>query len=127
LLDAALQACIGLLADDAGTLHRLTLPYALQELEMVAPCGATMWALVRFAADGPADIHLQTIDIDLCDEAGRICVRLRGLSLRAPAGVLGVRALPSEQASLSLLCPDCRRVRPAGSRTYPRKSSLHVR
>src|SRR5262249_17287915 len=100
LLDAALQAAIGLMdtAENGGTGQtgaglgtRPALPFALEELELLVPCTPDMWALVRYSdGSGPGDT-LQKLDIDLCDDQGNLCVSLRGLACRAlsaprPAG-----------------------------------------
>ncbi|CAM2010013.1 SDR family NAD(P)-dependent oxidoreductase [Acanthopleuribacter pedis] len=74
LLDAAQQAAVALLAEgDAG---RPSLPFAVNEVKVYGPCETTMWAWLRPAADG------RKRDIDLCDAAGRVCVRLQGLAAR---------------------------------------------
>src|SRR5205807_265866 len=47
--------------------------------EIYAPCAPQMWAVVR--RDAPASWgSIECYDIDLCDKAGRVCVRLSGLS-----------------------------------------------
>ncbi|WP_428622449.1 type I polyketide synthase, partial [Sedimenticola sp.] len=83
LLDAALQAAMGL-SDDA--LSTPALPYALESLSFFAPCPETLWAWVR-VQDGVSD-SLQKLDIELCDETGRVCVRLHGFSSRMLEGGL---------------------------------------
>ncbi|MFF8597100.1 SDR family NAD(P)-dependent oxidoreductase [Streptomyces sp. NPDC015220] len=94
LLDAALQAAAGLppLPGAAGT-GGAALPFALDELAVHAPLDGAAWVWVRGSeertgADG------QVLDLDLCDDDGRVRVALRGLSLRAPAGP----ALPAAPA-----------------------------
>ncbi|WP_344610020.1 polyketide synthase dehydratase domain-containing protein, partial [Streptomyces glaucus] len=82
LLDAALQATSGLFPDDgaAGT----ALPFALGALEVLRPTPASGWAVARFAADdrsGP----VRRVDVDVCDDDGEVCVRLRGFTARALA------------------------------------------
>ncbi len=80
LMDSALQACIGLpgVSLNAAPL----LPFALDEIEIRGACAPAMWAWVRPSlGSGNAD-KLQKIDIELCDEAGSVRVRLRGFSLR---------------------------------------------
>ncbi|WP_416970861.1 SDR family NAD(P)-dependent oxidoreductase [Streptomyces sp. 4F14] len=88
LLDAALQASVLLraaLTPEAG--RSLSLPFALDRLDVHAPCADTMWAWVRHRGGGPG---LATFDVDLCDDAGTVRVRLRGLAQRTPAA--GARA-----------------------------------
>ena len=85
LMDAALQAAIGLMDTaqvGAGLGARPALPFALDALEIIAPCLPTMWALVHYSdGSGPGDT-LPKLDIDLCDDQGYRCVSLRGLSCR---------------------------------------------
>ncbi|WP_373890127.1 beta-ketoacyl synthase N-terminal-like domain-containing protein [Massilia sp. DJPM01] len=89
LLDSAIQASLGLLLDSQGMLAEVTpmLPFALDRVDVLAPCGAEMWALIVPATDTGADsalqkLALQKLDITLCDETGRVCVRLTGFSSR---------------------------------------------
>ncbi len=89
LADGALQAA-GLLSD-AG--EGLALPFALQRLDLHAPCGEQMWALARRRGS--------VTDIDLLDDEGRLCARFSGLSARAVARHRGPdqpRPLPEQAA-----------------------------
>ena len=96
LLDAALQASIALSGSalfqppspspSPGGRGECTpgpaLPFALDKLEVFAPCTPQMWAVLRYSdGSGPGDT-LQKLDIDLCDDHGQRCVSLRGLSCR---------------------------------------------
>ncbi|MFK3648769.1 SDR family NAD(P)-dependent oxidoreductase [Lysobacter enzymogenes] len=78
LLDCALQACVGLLGDPAA-LAAPAVPFALDAAEILGACAARMFAWVR-RSEG------EGIDIDLCDGAGAVCLRLRGLMLRELRG-----------------------------------------
>jgi polyketide synthase PksN len=89
LMDSALQASIGLVMGPGGSpfpgnsaVLKPTLPFALQELELFNPCTSAMWALVSWAGGSPAGDKVRKLDIDLSDETGRICVRMKGLSAR---------------------------------------------
>ncbi|HSI50907.1 MAG TPA: SDR family NAD(P)-dependent oxidoreductase, partial [Ideonella sp.] len=85
LLDAALQATLGLQAEGAP----LSLPFALGALEVLAPCTAEMWAVVRRSAGNNAGDAVRRLDIDLCDGHGTVCVRFGQFSLRsATAGAV---------------------------------------
>jgi acyl transferase domain-containing protein len=96
VLDAALQACIGLLTEEH---QNPQLPFVLDELEIVGVMPAQGWAWVRRRAVGivpcadPATdvacgrgqartLQAPQFDIEVCDDEGRIAVRLRGLSSR---------------------------------------------
>ena len=96
LLDSALQASIGLttgLADvlsfdhslsDSGmrSLLKPSLPFALEELEVIGKCTANMWAWIRRSESSAVGDKVQKLDIDLGDDQGRVCVRMRGFSTR---------------------------------------------
>lgn len=91
LLDSALQASIGLAFGD-GALNRFAdlnhvrplMPFALDSCEIYGRCCHSMWALVRLA-DSPSPNTVtpaRKFDMDLCDDHGTVCVRIRGLSSR---------------------------------------------
>ncbi|WP_219817142.1 SDR family NAD(P)-dependent oxidoreductase [Brevibacillus laterosporus] len=61
-------------------------PFALQELEVMKPCTPDMWAFVRYSDGGHAKDKAQKLDIDLCDEQGVVCVRMKGFSSRVLEG-----------------------------------------
>ncbi|SEO31193.1 polyketide synthase dehydratase domain-containing protein, partial [Bradyrhizobium sp. OK095] len=90
LMDAALQASIGLSAggkgSDQGSAGQPMLPFALEEVLVIAPTPARGFALV-YRRDGTSN----KLDIDICDEQGCICVRLRGFSTRAVTGTSGAQ------------------------------------
>ncbi|KAF6687630.1 polyketide synthase dehydratase domain-containing protein, partial [Bacillus sp. EKM601B] len=74
MLDAALQASIGLVLSDGSASGRPFLPFALQDMQVFSACRETMWAVLS-SADG-------AYHIELCDENGAVCVRLTGLTAR---------------------------------------------
>ncbi|MEJ8549472.1 SDR family NAD(P)-dependent oxidoreductase [Bacillus velezensis] len=74
MLDAALQASIGLVLSDSSASGRPFLPFALQDMQVFSACRETMWAVLS-SADG-------AYHIELCDENGAVCVRLTGLTAR---------------------------------------------
>ncbi|WP_230646933.1 SDR family NAD(P)-dependent oxidoreductase, partial [Bradyrhizobium sp. Leaf401] len=56
---------------------------ALDELAIVrAPSGRLLWSYARLSAENHAASAVLKVDIDICDEAGQVCVRLRGLVSR---------------------------------------------
>jgi acyl transferase domain-containing protein/SAM-dependent methyltransferase len=80
MMDGALQTSIVLLDRAAGT-GKTYLPFALEALDVLQPCPASMWAVVRSRGDiGDAAFEL---DIELCGEKGDLCARIRGLKVRA--------------------------------------------
>ncbi|HVI53489.1 MAG TPA: SDR family NAD(P)-dependent oxidoreductase, partial [Luteibacter sp.] len=113
VLDAALQASIGLALDHGSQPPGLMLPFSLGSLEMFAPCTAAMWAVVRPCIDSLENKTSRTVDIDLCDDSGMVCVRMRSLTFRAtraaeaesepvpgPAAVAAVTGSTDEAADL---------------------------
>ena len=92
LLDSAFQASIGLKIPNESTSSgsktplKPFLPFALDELEIHGNCTPSMWALVRYSNSNKTEDKVQKLDIDLCDETGKVCVRLKGLSTRPLPG-----------------------------------------
>ncbi|MBP2633937.1 MAG: Mycocerosate synthase, 6-deoxyerythronolide-B synthase, partial [Firmicutes bacterium] len=84
LMDSALQASLMMNSSD----FKLALPFALQEVEIIGKCTSDMWALIRYSEGSKAGDKLQKVDIDLCDEQGMICVRMKGISLKVIEGEL---------------------------------------
>lgn len=87
LMDSALQAsiCLGMEVEKTANCDRPTpaLPFALEELEVFGKCRSTMWAFIRYSQGAEASHTVQKLDIDLCDDQGIICVRMKGFSSRA--------------------------------------------
>ena len=106
LLDAALQATLGMQVDavSGNTDTTLMLPFALDALEILRPCTPSMWAVVRYSAGSKTSDAVRRLDVDLCDEQGVVCVRLRGFSLR-PVSALAAGPLtaPSRSAADALI------------------------
>jgi acyl transferase domain-containing protein/acyl-CoA synthetase (AMP-forming)/AMP-acid ligase II/acyl carrier protein/ubiquinone/menaquinone biosynthesis C-methylase UbiE len=99
IMDAALQAAIGMVAGDGNTfLTKPSLPFALQELEVYNRCTRNMWAVIEYSKCNMASDKLRKLDIDLCDEQGQVSVRMQGFSSRtlengiAAAGAASARA-----------------------------------
>jgi polyketide synthase PksN len=95
LLDGALQACIGLVSGDG-----VAVPFAVDEVEILAPVPGRAWAWLRpSSGGGAAGGTVQRVDADVCDEDGLVCVSLRGLSVRA----LGPQ--PAAEPDVEVLAP----------------------
>ncbi len=80
LMDSALQASIGLMMGSDNP--KLSVPFALQELEIFSKLTSEMWALIRYSNGSEARNKVQKLTIDLCDETGNVCVQMKGLSTR---------------------------------------------
>jgi amino acid adenylation domain-containing protein len=94
LVDSALQACIGLLpgtghtlpiahAHDAQESLPASLPFALESLEFLAAPAPSSWAWIRYADGSAPSDKVQKLDIDIADDDGNVCVRMRGFSCRS--------------------------------------------
>ncbi|MFE9722742.1 SDR family NAD(P)-dependent oxidoreductase [Streptomyces sp. NPDC005794] len=125
LLDATLQASlgIGLAAGTAAALDvtgmKPSLPFALDELEVLGSCPESMWAWIRSSAGSRADGTVFKLDIDLCDDRGRVCVRIRGMSYRVLGGEVGATE-PDAVSCVSFL-PVWREAVPGAPDTEPRE------
>ncbi|EGD45651.1 6-deoxyerythronolide-B synthase, partial [Ruminiclostridium papyrosolvens DSM 2782] len=93
LMDSALQASIGLLLAPDSRIQSggdvpstMSLPFALQEMEIFRGCSSTMWVLLRYSNGTKAGDKVQKLDIDLCDDQGRVCIRMKGFSTRMRGG-----------------------------------------
>jgi polyketide synthase PksM len=97
LMDSAIQASIGLMMGPGDTIPprspvplKLALPFALQELEIHGNCTPVMWALIRYSSGSKPGNTVQKLDIDLCDNQGMVCVRMKGFSTRVSDGEAGI-------------------------------------
>lgn len=113
LMDAALQASIGMRLSKEGKLEERTLmlPFAMESIDIYGRCTPSMWAHIK-PSQGSAQDGIQKIDIDLCDEQGRLAVRMRELSARALGATIKPSTLLFEphweqwQERSSLDCPE---------------------
>jgi len=84
LMDSALQAALGMaLPDGEENAGQAALPFALEELQILAPCKTELWCWIRRA--DTAGETLDKLDIDLCDGQGRVCVSIKGFISRVLA------------------------------------------
>ncbi|WP_052410165.1 type I polyketide synthase [Paenibacillus durus] len=87
IMDAAFQATIGLWLNlpegsEEVSMQKPLLPFSVKEIIIDGPCKPDMWAYVRFSQDGPSGGNNHIFDIDICDLAGMVSVRLRGLHFK---------------------------------------------
>ncbi|MBD5021858.1 hypothetical protein GUF50_21075, partial [Xanthomonas citri pv. citri] len=81
LMDSAFHATVGFIVSSvnaAGQAQTLSLPFALQEVDIFSPCPEKIWSYIRYSSDSKAENKVRKYDIDLCDENGRVCVRMKG-------------------------------------------------
>ncbi|HET8774522.1 MAG TPA: beta-ketoacyl synthase N-terminal-like domain-containing protein [Thermoanaerobaculia bacterium] len=107
LMDSGLHATIGFALASAGGTRRTSplLPFELRSTEIYGPCAPKMWAVARRGAPGGGGV--ERYDIDLCDDAGSVRVRLSGLILRSVDGESEKPAeLPAEPEQQELSVDD---------------------
>ncbi|MBP2000171.1 polyketide synthase PksM [Paenibacillus shirakamiensis] len=96
LLDAAFQATLGFHLNQSELQEKgIFLPYAIDEVNVLASCSSTMWGLVRYHGEQYSENSMEKFDIDLCNEQGQICIRMKGFSIRnynEPLGLVGTEA-----------------------------------
>lgn len=79
ITDSALQASIGMFPENEG---RTALPFAIGEVEIIEGCSSSMWAVLRHNSESTAGAGVLKLDIDLCNDSGKICIRIKRLALR---------------------------------------------
>ena len=83
LLDGALQTPLALMGESVLQLGQALLPFALDTLRVISGCTKEMFAWVRYSAGCDVTAGLPKFDVDLCDQAGNVCVQLHGFTSRA--------------------------------------------
>ncbi|MCP5006113.1 MAG: hypothetical protein GY941_19565, partial [Planctomycetes bacterium] len=102
LMDSALQSSIGLMLKKGASANgretppckntwplsivrwtlRPSLPFSLESLTILSHCTKEMYAWVRYSGGSTPSDKVQKLDIDLCDEQGKVCVKMRGVTLQ---------------------------------------------
>ncbi|HWU90435.1 MAG TPA: SDR family NAD(P)-dependent oxidoreductase, partial [Kofleriaceae bacterium] len=80
VLDSALQAGIGL-APEGPSAGTVALPFAVDGVDILDRSPDVAWVVVRPSASRAAE-GMTKLDVDVCDPAGRVCVRLTGFTSR---------------------------------------------
>ena len=110
LMDSALQAASGLnlgAGQEKAKRDKVGLLFAVDSVQINGCCGTEAWAWVRRHKTGasPEGSGIEKFDVEICDDSGRVQVRLRGVSTRAVDGIaedLVAQAGCSESEALSL-------------------------
>ncbi|MEJ2621459.1 MAG: SDR family NAD(P)-dependent oxidoreductase, partial [Candidatus Thiodiazotropha sp.] len=82
LVDSALQATLGLRLGSDDNHSNLVLPFALRSIRIIDQCSDTMWAVISSYNEGERNCKTTIVNVDLCNDQGKVCAQLRGLSLR---------------------------------------------
>ncbi|MCY7765553.1 non-ribosomal peptide synthetase [Bacillus inaquosorum] len=85
IMDSALQTATICIMQEL-TDQKLILPFALEELEVIKGCSSAMWAYARLSDSDLSGGIVQKADIDVLDESGNVCVRIKGFSTRVLEG-----------------------------------------
>ncbi|MEG7378241.1 amino acid adenylation domain-containing protein [Bacillus subtilis] len=85
IMDSALQTATICIMQEL-TDQKLILPFALEELEVINRCSSSMWAYARLSDSHHSEDIVQKADIDVIDESGDVCVRIKGFSTRVLEG-----------------------------------------
>jgi acyl transferase domain-containing protein/NAD(P)-dependent dehydrogenase (short-subunit alcohol dehydrogenase family)/acyl carrier protein/SAM-dependent methyltransferase len=117
MLDAALQAgvALGWNTGSAAAISGAMAPFSLDTISVFAPCVNELWAWIRTASQEQSRVH--RLDLDLCDDGGRVCVSLRGLAARPLERT-------RQAATTSLYVPTWRDCESGSGKAVPR-SVLH--
>jgi amino acid adenylation domain-containing protein len=91
LLDAAFHAALVAFSEDGRA--GLALPFAMDRMEVFKPTSEAMWAHLRVR---PANRGLRKLDIELADDAGAVCARITGFTLRVLEELEGEPSPPAE-------------------------------
>ncbi|WP_160138415.1 SDR family NAD(P)-dependent oxidoreductase [Chryseobacterium sp. c4a] len=102
LMDAALHASIGLMNLDGDHQVTLTLPFALDEVEISKKCTPHMWSWIRYVDPNSNKGNIKKLNVDLYDDAGEICIRVKGLSIREVDKMISVQSNTSEIQSVQV-------------------------
>ena len=82
MLDGALQATIGLICDLGSPPDVPYVPFSLKSVIVYATCGAHAHAWIRPSPGVAASSNPRTLDIDVCDAQGTVCLQLKGFAYR---------------------------------------------
>ncbi|MCY7822955.1 amino acid adenylation domain-containing protein [Bacillus spizizenii] len=85
IMDSALQTATICIMQEL-TDQKLILPFALEQLEVIKGCSSSMWAYARLSDSHHSGDIVQKADIDVIDESGDVCVRIKGFSTRVLEG-----------------------------------------
>ena len=80
LLDSALQSILGFFGEETLPCNP-RVPYALEKLEVIAPCTTNMWTVIWREKTAMGEEY-EKYHLKLYDENGNECVRLLGLVVR---------------------------------------------
>jgi polyketide synthase PksN len=54
-------------------------PVSIKELDIYHSCTSNMWAKLQYAPNRGNEDCIPSLDVEMCDEQGKVCIRIRGL------------------------------------------------
>ncbi|MDK8189824.1 SDR family NAD(P)-dependent oxidoreductase [Paenibacillus sp. UMB7766-LJ446] len=91
MMDSALQVTIGYLlgiVTDQAAAGRPALPFALEQLDILAPCTDHMLVIAQYGTGSGRNSKVHKLDVDLYDMDGNRCIRMTGFTPRVLEGEL---------------------------------------
>jgi 3-oxoacyl-(acyl-carrier-protein) synthase/acyl carrier protein len=85
LMEAVLQAAASLFGGSQRRPRHLSLPCALDSLVIGSPPAPSLFAWIRHAQNGRKGQRHLSLDVDVCDQCGDVCIKLRGVTYEATA------------------------------------------
>ncbi|WFR55598.1 type I polyketide synthase [Anaerocolumna sp. AGMB13025] len=101
ILDSAVQATMGLMME--GDKMGAFVPFALQKLTVIDPNPEPEWAYIKSINTEKNRNNLKKFDIDLCSNTGKVCIQMKGLTLKKFENTADKQKNPGE---LLLLAPE---------------------
>lgn len=80
IMDSALQAAIALVTDFEHVPDHSLSPSEIESLQVFSPCTEKMYAWVRYSRSSEANNHVIRLDIDITDDNGTVCVKIKSLT-----------------------------------------------
>ncbi len=80
ILEAVLQATMGFKMNPDGT-DMQTRIISLKELQVYKACTKSMWARISYDDKSKISASEQTIDVDLYDDTGEMCLQIKGFKI----------------------------------------------
>ncbi len=79
IIDASLQAIKAVQGFDESSISLTVL--RLEEVEVFNKCSSRMWSLIKYSQDNSDGKNKLKAEIELCNEAGNLCIKIKGLEL----------------------------------------------
>ncbi|MCX2763650.1 SDR family NAD(P)-dependent oxidoreductase [Aquimarina muelleri] len=80
IMESTLQVVIGLLTGLDTQVNKPLRPLEIGSLQLLSPCHKEMYVWVRYSKGSKAGDRMLKTDIDLTDEKGRVCIKIKSLT-----------------------------------------------